>query len=435
MAEIRVSAARGMGGEHPFPSVEGPIPIRLRSMSQAASSPLASSANGDAVQAPDVRVALDERGNELGIHEEARGRGWFTKLVAYYMKRYQAKKARAAQSASASGGAAHADVTHASDLAQSAILKACIKSALSGATAGAISTGAMVVTAETEGIGGLVAVPVAAITVGGEMLYRSIVHLELTCDLADIFGVRFDSNDPDDLWRLYALVFKAHEASDDDKDPGKDLVNEVTNVEGADVGEKIGNKVLGESVARNIIPFVGIVSSAITNFVVTRRLGDTVRRYMRYQRAMHDSFEHASTACKNNLDLLVEGMWFIFTADGKLTPEEVATLARFLDRLDPVTRKAVEARFVEDELDWAERIEQIPEETRDHFMHALEVAAAVDKEVGLPERKILRRAAHHLNREFDIKHIERMIQEFEEYGVLTKASKHRRWVPAGVEVK
>jgi len=392
----------------------------------AAAFPAAPAAQGGTVRV--AAAGVDHIGEELGIRED-RARGWFTRLVAYYLKRYQAKKARSPAAACAAADVTATNGARASDLARAAIFKACVKSAVSGATAGAVSTGATLVTAETEGVGALVAVPIAAAAIGGEMLYRSLVHLDLTCDLADIFGVHFDAGNPDDLWRLYALVFNTQEPSEDGKDPGKKLVNEVTDIEGAEVGEKIGHKVLGESVARNIIPFVGIVSSAITNFVVTRRLGDTVRRYMRYQRAMLDSFQHASEACRANLDLLVEGMWFIFTADGKLTPEEVATLARFLDQLDPETRQRVEARFVEDELDWAERIEQIPEETRDHFMHALEVAAAVDKEVGLPERKILRRAAHHLNREFDSKHIQKMIEEFEHYGVLSKASKHRRWMP------
>ena len=89
----------------------------------------------------------------------------------------------------------------------------------------------------------------------------------------------------------------------------------------------------------------------------------------------------------------------------------------------------MQARFVEDELDWAWRIESIPEETRDAFLHALEVAACVDKEVTLPERKILRRAAHHLGREFDLVHLHRMIAEFESYGVLTTKTTHRRWSP------
>jgi len=94
---------------------------------------------------------------------------------------------------------------------------------------------------------------------------------------------------------------------------------------------------------------------------------------------------------------------------------------KLLERLDPVSGHATLARFVEDELDWAERIEQVPEAMRDAFLHALEVAACVDKEVGLPERKILRRAAHHLGREFDMMRLEAMVHEFEEEGVLSAA--------------
>jgi uncharacterized tellurite resistance protein B-like protein len=362
-------------------------------------------------------------GQNLGVLERRRGGGWFTKLFAYYLRRYEAKRTKTQ--------AAIVSNDQISDVARGAIFKACVKSSLSGAAAGVVSTAATLVTAETEGLGGFVAVPLAALTIGGEMMYRSFVHLDLTMQLAEIFQVRFDPNDPDDLWRLYALVFKTHEEEAGDGDAGRALVSEVIDVEGSQVGEKIGSKVLGESVARNIIPFVGIVSSAVTNFVVTRRLGDTVRRYMRYQRALHDAFAHATEACRANIDLLIEGMWFIFTADGHLSPEETATLAYLLDKLDPISRSAVEARFVEDELDWVNRIESIPEETRDHFLHALEVAACVDKEVSLPERKILRRVAHHLNRDFDLDHLKNMIAEFEEYGVLTKKTKHRRWVPEG----
>jgi uncharacterized tellurite resistance protein B-like protein len=368
---------------------------------------------------PDVH-GVATLGENLGLQGK-RGGGWFTKLFAYYLRRYEAKRAKTEP--------VHVAKEDVSDIARATILKACIKSSLSGAAAGAISTAAALVTAETEGLGAFVAFPVAGLTIGGEMMYRSLVHLELTIRLSEIFEVRFDPSDPDDLWRLYALVFKTHEEEAGGNDPGRALVSEVIDVEGSEVGERIGSKVLGESVARNIIPFVGIVSSAVTNFVVTRKLGDTVRRYMRYQRALHDAFAHATTECRANLDLLIEGMWFIFTADGHLSPEETATLARLLEQLDPISRRAVEARFVEDELDWADRIESIPEETRDHFMHALEVAACVDKEVSLPERKILRRVAHHLNREFDLDHLNRMISEFEEFGVLTKKTKHRRWIP------
>ena len=55
---------------------------------------------------------------------------------------------------------------------------------------------------------------------------------------------------------------------------------------------------------------------------------------------------------------------------------------------------------------------------RDSFLRALNVAAAVDKSVSLPERKILRRAARKLGREFDQTQVEQMIREFSDTGVL-----------------
>ncbi len=304
--------------------------------------------------------------------------------------------------------------------AASAIRGAALKSALSGALCGMISTAATVFTAQTEGIGGLVAGPVAALSIGGEMILRTICHVGLTCELAEIFDVEVDPDDSGDLWRLYALAFGTHEHDDESEDPGRALVGEVTHVEGEEIGEKIGQRVLGESVMRNIVPVVGIFSSALTNYLVTRRLGDTVRRYMRYQHALDAEGSHVSVQCRAHLDLLIEGMWFIFSADGKLTPEETAFLGHMLKKLEPLQRRAVTARFVEDELDWTLRISnEVPQQLRDTFMHVLEVAAAVDKEVGLPERKILRRAAHALGREFSEERVLRMIAQFEESGVLS----------------
>jgi len=337
--------------------------------------------------------------------------GWFVKLVSYYLKR---NAARAADKPAA------APTETATVRARSAIRWACVKSAISGATAGAISTGATVVTAQTEGVGAIVAGPVAALAIGGEMIYRAVLHVGLSCELAQIFGVELDPDDDHDLWRIYALAFGTHRQDDESEDPGKQLVHEVTHLEGEQVGEKIGQKVLGESVMRNIVPVAGIFASAITNYLMTRRLGDTVRRYMRYQHALDAESSRACQICAPQLDLLIEGLWFIFSADGKLTPEEAAFLAHMLRKLDPALRRATMARFVEDELDWTVRIKEVPESMRDAFMHLLEVAAAVDKEVGLPERKILRRAARSLGRAFSQERVEKMIVELEETGVLAE---------------
>lgn len=345
------------------------------------------------------------------IEETVKRAGWFPRLMRFYLRRrYAPGKAPKI---------AH-DPRRATERAHAVIRRACALSAASGVTVGAISTGAAIFTAETEGLATFVTLPTAAITIGGEMVLRAYVHLSLTCDLADIFGVRIDPDDPSDIWRLYALTFKT-EKHTDSEDPGQELVHRVVHVEGEEVGEQIGRHLVGESVLRNIMPVASLATSSVTNWRMTRRVGDTIRRYMRYHRAITDALAEAEGRCHAELDLLVEGCWYIFTADGRLHPEEAAILANLLRAMPVIERALVIKRFGDDEYEWAERIQSVPEETRDAFLRALEVAAAVDKSVSAPERKILRRASRKLGRAFDGARVEKMMRDFESYGVIGRS--------------
>jgi hypothetical protein len=364
-----------------------------------------------------VDVSESDLGKRVGIGTAVRpSSGWFARLLAFYLRHREATKdARRARAEKAA-----AQNRTAVERANAAIQKACIQSAVSGGAVGVASTGATFFTASTEGVGGLVAVPVAAVAIASEMALRTWCHIDLICELADVYEVHFDPDDPDDLWRLCALAFDAHDEEASEDDPGKKIVGELTHVEPEEIGEKIGHKLLGESVMRNIIPVVGVAASAITNWKLTRRLGDTTRRYMRYQRAMHDALDDAIARCSTHLPLLVEGMWFVFIADGQLSPEETGCLAAFLKRFDEPTRELVMSRMVEDEYDWLERLaSDVLPAYREPFFHALEVAAAVDKNVGLPERRLLRSAARRLEVKFDPQLIEDMMNEFQTRGFLT----------------
>jgi hypothetical protein len=352
-----------------------------------------------------------EIGAEVGIHTQAPATGWFARVLRAYLRHREATKhARANQPI----------VGTKPDRAQAAIRRACIQSSLTGASTGIVSTAATLVTAGTEGVGGLVAVPVAALTIGGEMALRTWIHIDLICTLADIFEVKFEATNKNDMWRLCALAFGAHDEETSEEDPGKKLVHELVHIEPEEIGEEIGQKILGESVMRNIVPVFGIAASAVTNWRLTRKLGDTARRYMRYHRAMSDALDEAITACSHHLELLIEGMWFVFIADGQLSPEESAILAGFLTKFQNPTRHEIQERFVEDEYGWLERLAPaMPDmEDRQALYHALEVAAAVDKEVGLAERRLLRSAARRLGIAYDPKSTETLIEQFENQGVL-----------------
>ena len=159
--------------------------------------------------------------------------GWFARLLAFYLRHREATRDARHARAEKARSRDEAEVDRAND----AIRKACIQSAVSGGAVGMASTGATFFTASTEGVGGLVAVPIAAAAITSEMALRTWIHIDLICELSDIFGVHFDPNDPDDVWRLCALAFEAHDEEPSEADPGKKLVGELTHVEPEEVGE------------------------------------------------------------------------------------------------------------------------------------------------------------------------------------------------------
>ena len=119
-----------------------------------------------------------------------------------------------------------------------------------------------------------------------------------------------------------------------------------------DIGSSIGSMLLSESLLRNIVPVVAPVTSSLANWRMTRRLGDTVTRYMRYHRAFRDEMLEVGSRCAAHFGLLAEGLWFLFSADGRLSPEETGVLAYLVRLLPSDERAVVMARFVEDEYGW-----------------------------------------------------------------------------------
>jgi len=334
--------------------------------------------------------------------------GWFTWLVRTYARRYRERHPLPY--------VLPEGMTE-NEAARAIVRRACWSSAATGFVTGTISTSAVVLTAQTDGLAAFAAVPVAFGTIGAELLGRTLLHLHMTLELGDVFARPWNPDAPADLLHLYALSFGAERYEEKPSDPGRAVLSGVLEGSIDDLGSRIGSTLFGESLVRNLVPFVSVASSSTTNWIKTRRLGDSVRRYLRYQRALEESlavFEQDPRV----FDLLLEGVWFLFIADGHLNVEETATLAHLIGKLDPERRAALTARFIDDELDWTDRLSSVPEPLRDAFLHALEVAATVDTFVSLPERKLLRRAARELGRPSDPVRIEALLYELEKVGVL-----------------
>jgi hypothetical protein len=253
---------------------------------------------------------------------------------------------------------------------------------------------------------------------GGETVLRLLLHVRMLCELAVLFGRRFDPDEPADVWALLALTFGVDEHPQDTDDPAGVLVRSARK-RGAGVAKQLAARLAGESVARNLVPVLSVASSSITSWMVTRHLGNTARRYLRYRRALDEALRDETL--RPHLALLFDGLWFIFTADGRLSPEESALLAAVMRRLPAPARVGLNERLADD-ISWIERLRGVPEGARAPLLRALEIAAAVDKVASLRERKLLAHAAKALGLRIDESGLARMIHDFEEIGTLGVAA-------------
>jgi hypothetical protein len=354
----------------------------------------------DSVNMEETQGIAGALGKELGF-EEVRSGSWFTKVVQLYL-RWNRARARPV-----------AEDQPRPEQARRAIRRACVKTGLTGFASGLTSTGSALLTLNTHGIGAVVGVPATVGGLLGDVLYRAVIHMDLTCTLGSIYGIDFDPEDPADLMRLYSFAFESEE--EPPAEGARGLVDRVLSLAGDDLGVKIGRKLLGQALRRNTVPVLGVATSPLANVRTTRRLGETVHRYLRYQRALQDVADRLLQGEGAPGELAVEGVWFMLTADGQMKPEEAAILGWMLGRLPPLERGAARRRFVEDEGAWMERLAQVPEAQRAGLFRLLEVAAAVDRSASLPERRMLRNAARTLGLEFDPRHLEELTRDLENF--------------------
>ncbi|MDI1451340.1 hypothetical protein [Polyangium sp. 6x1] len=336
--------------------------------------------------------------------------GWadalLLRLVSTTIRRYnEAAKAPAAAKAAATEEGCGKPILRGSALF----------SAFAGGCVGIVSTGGALLTANTQGMGALVAVPAAMLSAALDASLRLITHTHVACRLAGCVGLRFHADDPADVWALFKLVQDSAEVPEEQERPGATLARFArADVEGAAQG--LAARRFGESLARGVVPFVGIVTSALTDYRATHRLGETVLRYVRYRAAFERvlSDERLSPAKAR----LFEGLWFLFEADGRLRPEETALLFTFLRGCETDMSVGLDERLA-DPIGWYVRLGEVPPSARVPFYHALEIGAAVDARASLRERRLLAHAAEALGVRFDEARLERMIHEMHERGMLS----------------
>jgi hypothetical protein len=369
-----------------------------------------------------VRAELEELQGYVtafGI-ERIKDGTWFDEFVRAMLHAYSTE-------AKVAGGAgqlhARFPAQSDSDIADSVVEEAARLAALAGGASG-LATGAVLAAAfATAGVS-LAAVPAIAAAALAELLYTARLQVRLVYDLAILAGYPLDPDDPDDLYKIFALSYgviftQAHLLADLDKQPSENrelllrqaILGQVDAERRAGLlllGPQIGRAFIGEALVSNVVPVAG---AAGWSYVMTRRVGSVARfelRALRELRATVDTLStHLDARPKMGASVL-NALLTVITADGAYTAHEqeifqgVVTRLRFapevqamLANVEPPEVEALRATLAE-----------AGASLREALADALLVVAAADGDAVITERAQLLVLLEALGRSVTVEQLE-----------------------------
>lgn len=307
-----------------------------------------------------------------------------------------------------------------SERAQRRIDRMVVRATIAGVGAAAGASAAELMSLWTEGAATLAAGPLGLVSVGAELLYTTALQIDLTFDLASIYGVPFAHDDVGEISTLLALAL------------GVDLINEPTRhdkpisqtgetkpwrvmrqMQRDDFSRRVGQELIQQSILRHLVPVASVLVSAFWNQVVLRRFAQQVHTVVKQRLAIVQACRSVELGDAHSARAILDGAWLLATADGELEHQEAVALATLIDSLPLPQRIAVqEASFPDDDEAWFDRLPQLEPAARSVLLDVLAYVAIADGELTIPERRFLRRLRRPLGCEIDLAAIEALAARF-----------------------
>ena len=339
--------------------------------------------------------------------DEVREGTWFSKLVRHALDQYVHEVDAAYFQRKYPGLPADAVVKARIDLA------ARYAGIEGGLSAGAY-TGLVAATLGSGGGASPLTLPGAGASFVLDLLYVSQLQLKLAYDVAVLYRVPLDLDDPEDLWKLIriAFVIKGGEA-------GRGLIGKGVPALVRPVLKKlygrgtlaaakslpvVGKYLLQRNVIKFTIPAVGVPLSIGINYWSTRSAGAYAVRVFRREAAIVEAARRMTDGTRHSAELLWV-LWMVIKADGLVHENERLLLKQVTSILsDPESELAALSELertvnLQQNRVWA-LLEAADGDLRPLYAAAVE-AAAVDGKINANELTVLRRLAGHCLVEFD----------------------------------
>ncbi len=221
-----------------------------------------------------------------------------------------------------------------------AIVEARIKLAsryagIEGGLNASAASGAVLATTVSGGTASPLALPAGATSFVLDLAYNTQIQLKLAYDIAVLYGVPLDLDDPEDLWRLIRIAFVVKSGEVGTSAAGKavpaflkPLMKKIfsgARLAAAKELPVIGRHLLQRNIVKFSLPLVNIPLSVAINTWMTRVAGDHARHVLREEARIIEAAGRLVSKTTNH-EALLWVMWLVMQANKHTSDQETRLL-------------------------------------------------------------------------------------------------------------
>ena len=294
--------------------------------------------------------------------------------------------------------------------------------AVTGGVAGVAATAAQVATLGTVGMTGAVLVS----SIGGEMVYLARMQMRLVLDLAVVYDIELDPEDPEDVLLVFGYAlgvtptgvvskFAQQAAGHATKQAVRKYISKGVLESVKNMGAKVGVKILQKTIIKYTVPAASAVVGSSFNYLSTKSIGKIAKSHFAQRGAANEELRALISRTEGHDLVFLAGVLYLANADGQLSSAERELYLSMLSRMSlPDDARAEFERLVKSEDDILEaaagRLAEIDE--RRAFLDVLSLLAVCDGELADGERDFLTRAAERLGITIDLAAVEQDTRDY-----------------------
>lgn len=306
--------------------------------------------------------------------------------------------------------------------------------AIAGGIAGAATTADQFAMVATMGM----SMPIFLSTIGAEMLYLARLQMRLVLDLAEVYEVKLNTDDPEDVLMIFGYAMgiapvdalgKALQQSSQvvTKTMIKTYLSKGTLKSIQEWGSLIGLKILQRTILKYGIPAVSMATGSTYNYVSTRTVGKLAKQHMRSKGAVTQELLDLVSPDMTYDIAFAAAVMYMAEIDGELTAQEKELYHSMLQRMVQAEHQPADFRhLLKSEANLLAALSALEDEQiRQNLLDTLILMAVYDGELHDRELAFLQQAAHTLHLPLDMEAVNEKLAEYhvdQQVGLWSKAA-------------